>query len=51
MPKKTTTLKIVTDKKLKRALRPLTGVERGLLEESILAEGVRDPLVVWPRGK
>jgi len=52
MPKKTTDIvKIVTDAKIKRALRPLTDSESGLLEESILAEGVRDPLVVWQREK
>ncbi|NPV52203.1 MAG: hypothetical protein HPY71_01615 [Firmicutes bacterium] len=35
------------DKEFKELLIPLTEQERRLLEESLLAEGCRDPLVVW----
>jgi hypothetical protein len=36
---------------LRHYLRPLTTAERTLLEQSLLADGCRDPLVVWVDGK
>ncbi|MBF0400746.1 MAG: hypothetical protein HQL90_08260 [Magnetococcales bacterium] len=38
---------IVIDQQFKSLIPPLTVDEFGLLESSILAEGCRDPLVVW----
>jgi hypothetical protein len=35
---------------LRKYLRPLTAAERSRLEASLLADGCRDPLVVWPHG-
>lgn len=35
------------DPELKALIPPLTAEERGLLEESLLLDGCRDPLVVW----
>jgi len=34
---------------IRQALFPLKPDEAAMLEQSILAEGIRDPLVVWPR--
>ena len=34
---------------IKKALFPLREEELTALETSVLAEGIRDPLVVWPR--
>lgn len=41
-------MNIVIDSQFQDLLVPLTADERRLLEESIGAEGCRDPLVVWP---
>ena len=38
------------DETIRRVLMPLRDDERALLEQSVLAEGIRDPLVVWRRG-
>lgn len=38
---------LVVDPELKALIPPLTADERALLEESIVREGCRDPLVVW----
>ena len=40
-------MNIVIDQQFKSLIPPLTADEFGLLESSILAEGCRDPLVVW----
>ena len=40
-------MNIVIDQQFKSLIPPLTADELGLLELSILAEGCRDPLVVW----
>ena len=37
------------DPELRKYMRRLTEDERSLLEASVVAEGVRDPLVVWRR--
>jgi 16S rRNA G966 N2-methylase RsmD len=37
------------DDTIRRVLMPLREDERALLEQSVLAEGIRDPLVVWRR--
>jgi len=49
MPKKSA-VKIVTDKKFEELIRPLSAEEQHCLEESIIAEGCRDALVVWKHG-
>lgn len=38
---------LVVDPELKALIPPLTADERALLEESIVRDGCRDPLVVW----
>jgi len=38
------------DESIRRVLMPLRDDELQLLEQSVLAEGIRDPLVVWRRG-
>ena len=38
------------DESIRRLLMPLRDDERALLEQSVLVEGIRDPLVVWRRG-
>ena len=38
------------DETIRRVLMPLRDDERALLEQSVLVEGIRDPLVVWRRG-
>jgi ParB-like chromosome segregation protein Spo0J len=38
------------DDTIRKALVPLRDDELQLLEQSVLAEGIRDPLVVWRRG-
>lgn len=40
-------LNITIDEELKRYMRPLRDEEYEKLKESILAEGIRDPLVTW----
>lgn len=40
-------MNIVIDQQFKSLIPPLSADEFGLLESSILAEGCRDPLVVW----
>ena len=37
------------DESIRRVLMPLRDDERALLEQSVLAEGIRDPLVAWNR--
>jgi N6-adenosine-specific RNA methylase IME4 len=41
---------LTTLEEIKKALFPLREEELATLEASVLAEGIRDPLVVWPRG-
>jgi 16S rRNA G966 N2-methylase RsmD len=43
-------LRLTIDETMRRVLMPLRDDERALLEQSILEEGIRDPLVVWRRG-
>jgi len=43
-------MKLKIDETIRRVLMPLRDDERALLEQSVLAEGIRDPLVVWRRG-
>ncbi len=38
------------DESIRRVLMPLRDDERAMLEQSVLTEGIRDPLVVWRRG-
>lgn len=45
------TPELVVRDSLRHYLRPLTAAERSRLEASLLADGCRDPLVVWPDGK
>src|SRR5262249_7470267 len=49
------TLYSITDLKihdeLRTALPPLTGTEQAMLDESIVKEGVREPLIVWAQGE
>jgi ParB-like chromosome segregation protein Spo0J len=42
-------MRIRIDETIQRALLPLRDDELQLLEQSVLAEGIRDPLVVWNR--
>jgi 16S rRNA G966 N2-methylase RsmD len=42
-------MSIHIDETVQRALLPLRDEEFQLLEQSVLAEGIRDPLVVWKR--
>lgn len=42
--------KIVINEELKSLIPPLSDEEIHQLEENILKEGVRDPLVIWPSG-
>jgi methylase of polypeptide subunit release factors len=42
-------LRLIIDETIRRVLMPLRDDERALLEQSVLAEGIRDPLVVWRR--
>ena len=43
--------KITISKQFKELIFPLSEEEYHLLEQNILKEGVRDPLVVWQNGK
>ena len=43
-------MQLKIDETIRRVLMPLRDDERALLEQSVLAEGIRDPLVVWRRG-
>jgi len=43
-------MRLRIDENIRRVLMPLRDDERALLEQSVLAEGIRDPLVVWRRG-
>ena len=45
-----TEMRLKIDENIRRVLMPLRDDERALLEQSVLAEGIRDPLVVWRRG-
>ena len=38
---------LIIDEEFKKLIPPLSDEEFGLLEESIVEEGCRDPLVVW----
>jgi methylase of polypeptide subunit release factors len=42
-------MRIRTDETIRHTLIPLRNDELQLLEQSVLAEGIRDPLVVWKR--
>jgi hypothetical protein len=42
-------MQLKIDETIRRILMPLRDDERALLEQSVLAEGIRDPLVVWKR--
>jgi methylase of polypeptide subunit release factors len=42
-------MRLIIDETIRRVLMPLRDDERALLEQSVLAEGIRDPLVVWRR--
>ena len=42
-------MRLKIDETIRRILMPLREDERALLEQSVLAEGIRDPLVVWKR--
>lgn len=44
-------MKITISKHFKDLIYPLTNEELAVLEQSILAHGVRDPLVVWENGR
>jgi DNA-binding CsgD family transcriptional regulator len=48
-PSKPTPVAFVIDEEFRSLIPPLTPEARGLLEESLLAEGCRDPLPVWPQ--
>jgi 16S rRNA G966 N2-methylase RsmD len=43
-------MRLKIDETIRRVLMPLRDDERQLLEQSVLAEGIRDSLVVWRRG-
>lgn len=43
-------MNIVIDKGFKNLLMPLSPIEFGFLEQSILAEGCREKLIVWSQG-
>jgi ParB-like chromosome segregation protein Spo0J len=43
-------LRLIIDETIRRVLMPLREDELQLLEQSVLAEGIRDPLVIWRRG-
>ena len=43
-------MRLKIDETIRRILMPLREDERALLEQSVLAEGIRDSLVVWRRG-
>jgi len=43
-------MQLIIDETIRRVLMPLREDELQLLEQSVLAEGIRDPLVVWRRG-
>jgi len=42
-------MRICVDETIRRTLIPLRDDEQQLLEQSVLTEGIRDPLVVWKR--
>ena len=42
-------MRLSIDARIRSVLVPLREDERALLEQSVLAEGIRDPLVVWRR--
>ena len=42
-------MRIRVDETIRRTLIPLREDELQLLEQSVLAKGIRDPLVVWKR--
>jgi len=42
-------MRLTINETIRRALIPLRDDERQLLEQSVIAEGIRDPLVVWRR--
>ena len=42
-------MRLTINETIRRALIPLRDDERHLLEQSVIAEGIRDPLVVWRR--
>jgi len=42
-------MQLKIDETIRRVLMPLRDDERALLEQSVLAEGIRDPLVAWNR--
>jgi len=42
-------MEVTIDARIRGLLVPLREDERALLEQSVLAEGIRDPLVVWKR--
>lgn len=41
-------MNIVIDNEFKSLIQPLSSEERAQLEENLIADGCRDPLVVWP---
>jgi phage N-6-adenine-methyltransferase len=43
-------VKLTIDESFKRLLMPLTPIEFGFLEQSIIAEGCRERLIVWSQG-
>jgi len=42
-------MQLKIDETIRRVLMPLRDDERALLEQSVIAEGIRDPLVAWNR--
>jgi len=42
-------MRLIIDESIRRVLMPLREDELQLLEQSVLAEGIRDPLVAWNR--
>jgi len=40
---------LIIDENIRKIIMPMRSDERALLEQSVLAEGIRDPLVVWKR--
>ena len=40
---------LIIDENIRKIIMPMRNDERALLEQSVLAEGIRDPLVVWKR--
>jgi hypothetical protein len=48
-PSKPTPVAFVIDDEFRGLIPPLTPEAQGLLEKSLVAEGCRDPLVVWPQ--